>query len=593
MNTNTKLTTLRQEMKKKGVDTYIITGFDPHLSEYKSDYFNSVQFISGFTGSNGTVVVTNTEAGLWTDGRYFIQADIELDNEHFTLFKMNYKNTPTFTDYALTSTPMNGTIAIDGRSVSKSTIEKIQKGLLLKNLNLISDIDLISSFWKNRRPLSNNPVFKHDLNFSGKTIKDKIEKIRQVLKNENCHMTVINVLEDISWIFNLRGSDSSTTPIFNSYAIVSEDESILFIDSSKILHVSSFLKENNVIIKNYDEIYPYLDTLENKNIYVKPTIINYLLYCKCNNQSKKLNVVEGKSNISELLKSVKNEVEIENIKKSTIRDCVALVKAIKEIKTLAPTETICEFDITAILTKYRKLEKNYLSPSFDTIAGYNENGAMLHYSAKETGSSTIKSNGFLLIDSGGQYLDGTTDITRTISLGNLTSEMKKDFTLVLKSLINVSTSQFLNGTPGAKIDMLGRIPMWDVGLDYKCGTGHGLGYVLNVHEGPCGIGGTLNKIYIGNLLTNEPGVYKEGKYGIRTENTMIVEKSLSSNGDTFCRFNTVTYFPFDVDAIDTSLLTTKEINWINKYHKKTFNTLKEFLNDEEVEWLKNETKEIY
>ncbi len=587
MNNKENLINLRIKMQENNIDTYILTGFDPHLSEYKTAHYNTVKFISGFTGSNGTVVITKDTANLWTDGRYFIQANNELDNDTFTLQKIGHKNTPTYINFACDNTPNNGTIALDGKTISTKDFNTISKLLSLKSLTLNTELDLISPLWTSRPTITNNIVFEHTLNFSGVSTTDKIKSIREKLKEKNCDLTAINVLEDIAWIFNLRGSDSSECPIFNSYAIVSLTDVVLFIDESKIINVKNYLSKLNITIKPYNYIYEYLKNLNDVNIFLKPSILNYSIFKNCKN----LNIVNSDTNISEDLKASKNEVEIENIKKSTIRDCVALVKSIKYIKENIQNQ-ISEFDVTGILTKYRSLQPNYLAPSFETICAYNSNGAMLHYSAKKNDCSIIKPSGFLLIDSGGQYLDGTTDITRTISLGNLTEEMKKDFTLVLKSVIAVSTATFIENVQGAKIDMLARIPMWNAGMDYKCGTGHGLGYVLNVHEGPSGIGSTLSPIRLNMLLTNEPGVYKEGQYGIRTENTMLVSKSFESFGDTFCKFDTVTFFPIDLDAIDKHLLTESELTWINDYHKKTFDTLSPYLNDDEVAWLKNETKAI-
>ncbi len=591
MTSKIKVQKIRELMQQNNIDTYIITKFDPHLSEYTTPHYDTVKFISNFTGSNGTIVITKDTAGLWTDGRYFIQAEKELDANTFTLFKQGLPDTISFLDFANKNTPNSGTIGINGESIPAANINSLYEKNNNKKINININFDFVSQIWTNRPKINSNKVFEHAIQFSGKTRKEKIAEIQNELKEKNCYLTVVNILEDIAWIYNLRGSDGYNTPTFNAYTVISQDEAILFIDDFKIADVKDSLNSDNIKIMSYNEIYNYLKSLDNdKNIYIKNTSLNYKLL----EAIKHTKTINFDSNISENLKALKNQTEITNIEKAYTRDCISLVRSIKYIKENAHTETITETYVDELLTKNRSAMENYLTPSFDTIAGYNENGAMLHYKATEKNQATIKNYGFLLIDSGAQYLDGTTDITRTISLGNLTEEMKKDFTLTLKSMIAVSNARFLKGTCGNAIDILARQPMWNNGLDYKCGTGHGLGYCLNVHEGPQGISSRNKNVEfkVGMVLTNEPGVYKENKYGIRTENTLVVTEDLKTDIDTFFKFKTLSFFPIDVDAIDKSLLTSEEVLWVNEYHKETYNRLSPFLNEDEKKWLKKETREI-
>ncbi len=591
MDSKNKIEKIRQLMKQNNIDTYIITKFDPHLSEYTTPHFDTVKFVSNFTGSNGTIVITQDIAGLWTDGRYFIQAEKELDSNVFTLFKQGLPDTITFLNFAIQNTPNNGTIGINGESIPTADIKSLFDERKGKNFEININFDFVSEIWSDRPLKKSNKVFEHEIQFAGKTRAEKISEIQNELKEKNCDLTVINILEDIAWIYNLRGTDGNNTPTFSAYTVISQDEAILFIEKFKIEEVEKSLVNDNIKIMEYDEIYNFLKSLDkNKRVYIKNSALNHKLF----EATQHTETINFNSNISENLKALKNSTEISNIEKAYIRDCVSLVRSIKYIKENAHTETITETFVDKLLIKNRSSMENYLMPSFDTIAAYNENGAMLHYSATPQNEATIKNSGFLLIDSGAQYLDGTTDITRTISLGNLTEEMKKDFTLTLKSMIAVSKARFLKGTCGNAIDMLARQPMWNNGLDYKCGTGHGLGFCLNVHEGPQGISPRNKDVEfkVGMVLTNEPGVYKENKYGIRTENTLVVVDDLKTDIDTFYKFKTLSFFPIDVDAINKNLLTEEEVMWINDYHKQTYGKLSPFLNNDEKNWLQNETRSL-
>ncbi len=586
-----KLKQIRQLMKENKIDTYIITKFDPHQSEYTTPHYDTVKFISDFTGSNGTVVITDTVAGLWTDGRYFIQAEKQLDKDVFTLFKTGLPNSISFLDFAYKNTQENGTIGILGETISTSDIKKLTAKIYIKNIELNIGVDFISKIWDDRPKRKNNKVFIHEEKFAGKSRVEKISEVQRELEEKNCDLTIINILEDIAWLYNLRGYDGNNTPTFNSYTIITKKTAILFIDKFKLSDVITDLTNDNIKIFDYHEIFAYLSKLDkSKKVYIKESTLNYKLYKSIEHTT----ILNGNSNITELLKARKNPIEINNIETAYTRDCVALLKTIKYIKENVHSKTITELDVDRMLIKNRSMQNNYLMPSFDTIAGYNGNGAMLHYRATKNNHAIIKPSGFLLIDSGAQYLDGTTDITRTISLGDLTDEMKKDFTLTLKSMMAVSRARFLEDTPGICLDMLARQPMWNNGLDYKSGTGHGLGYCLNVHEGPQGISPRSRDIglQLGMVVTNEPGVYKLDKYGIRTENTLVVVDDLKTDIDTFYKFKTLTFFPIDVDAIDKSLLSEDEINWINNYHKDTYNKLSPFLTLEEKTWLQKETREI-
>lgn len=583
-----KIQLLRSKMKENNLQTYIVSKFDPHQSEYSNEFFNSIKFISGFSGSTAMFVITEEEAGLWVDGRYFIQADNELKDTGIIVQKIGQKDVKEYLDYVVENTKNGDNIGLDGSTISCSSIKTIEDRCKEKNIKINPNVDLIGEMWADRPELSNELLFNHDLKYAGLSFEQKLEQVKEMMDKDNVNVHVISTLEDIAWLTNLRGHDTPTLMTFRSYVVIKNGEVNFFVDKNKLVNVKL---SDKIKVFEYDEVFEYIEKNINKDdkVALKLLSTNYKIYSTIKSITE--NIKDIKNNYTEILKAKKSDVEINGMKNAYIRDCVALVKTIKYVKENA--NNLNEYEIDALLTKYRSEQDNYLKPSFDTIAGYNANAAMMHYSATKENCTKLKNEGFLLIDSGAQYLDGTTDITRTIVLGEITDEMKKDFTLVLKSMMAVANAIFLKGAHGAQIDMLARKPMWDNHMDYKSGTGHGIGFCLNVHEGPQGISGrSTTPLELGMAVTNEPGVYKQDKYGIRTENTeVVVESGVSSDGE-FYKFLELTYAPIDVNAIDVKLLDDVELRNINEYHKEVYNKLSPFLNDEEKAWLKTETREL-
>lgn len=590
MDIENRLKNLRIAMKNENINTYIITKFDPHQSEDAALYFNGVVFISGFTGSNGTVVVTQNQAHLWTDGRYYVQATQQLLNSSIILERESDPTTKDFMTFAKDVTPKNGTIGFDGRTLNAVQAKQFCLKIAPKSIELKTDIDLINDFWENRPALSKNKIFNHELVYCGKSRAEKLAEVRKIMTDENADVYILSSLDDIAWLFNLRGNDVEHNTTFASFAVIDKDNAALFLDLEKANNVKELLLSEKIILDDYKNITNYLSTYSTDKIFIlNPTKTNYSLYKKINNYKIEISV-----DITTNLKSIKNATEIENIKNSTIRDCAYVVKFIKWLKDSVGKTEINECDISDKLIELRSKDSRYISTSFQTIAAYMENGAMMHYHANKENCSPILPTGFLLVDSGAQYFDGTTDITRTISLGNLTEQMKRDFTLVLKSHIALARATFLFGCTGGHLDVLARTPMWENLMDYKCGTGHGLGYCLNVHEGPQSISQRTidTKLQIGMLITNEPGVYRQSQYGIRTENTILVEPYSETEFGKFLRFYTVSFCPIDLEAVDTSMLNNIEKDWLNNYHESVFSKLAPLLNEDEKDWLKINTRNI-
>jgi len=586
---NNKLLKLRNEMKKNGIDAYIIPSSDAHQSENVAEYFKGRRWISNFTGSAGTAVITADSAGLWTDGRYFIQAEKELKESGFDLFKMATEGFPTYPEWLKKVLKKDGVIGFDGKVVSISAYNELRKEFDEDNFK--TQKDLLESIWDDRPNFPKKNIFIHDLSYAGKSTSEKIENIRKIYHSYGADSYIISSLDDIAWTFNLRGSDVLNNTTFYSYALIEDDKKTLFIDSNKLdKQIKLYLEKNSVILKSYDEITDVLSNIKEKSIYLCPERTS--IYIKSVLQNNK--IIYG-NEITTHLKAIKNEVEIKNLKECYLTDSVALLKSFKYIEENFRKTPITELDVEKIIEKERSKIDRFKGISFDTIAGHKDHAALMHFKANKKNTYTLDPQGFLLVDSGGQYLNGTTDITRTFSLGDITSEQKKDFTLVLKSVITLSRAKFLKGTTGYKLDMLARYPLWLEGLDYKCGTGHGIGFFLNIHEGPQGFSTKKTHdipLEIGMNLTIEPGVYKEGRHGIRTENTVIIKEAFTNENGTFYDFETISFFPIDINSIDPSLLNKEELEWINTYHSTTFNKLSPLLNEDETNWLRDKTKQI-
>lgn len=583
-----KLKKLRDVMKKYNINYYIIPSADPHQSEYVAEYYRGRAEVSGFTGSAGTLLVGEKEAKLWTDGRYFIQAAEQLQGTGIDLMKMATSGYDTINQWVEKNIKENETLGFEGSCYSTNQYKELLKIADNNKFNINMDKDLLEEIWNDRPSLPEDKIFVHDEKYCGKSVKEKLNEVRKYMKEDEVQNYLLTSLDDIAWLFNIRGNDILFNPVALSYAIITENEAKLYVKKTKVDdEVQSALKVQEVIIYDYSEIEEHVKHL-NGNTLIDPAKVNAKLYSLLS-----CTIIE-KLNVTTKLKAIKNEIEIANFENAHIKDGVAMVKFIKYLKDNIGKEKITEISASKKLSELRSQGELAKGDSFGTIAGYKEHAAMMHYSATPESDYELKPQGLFLVDSGGQYLDGTTDITRTFVLGDITEEEKRDFTLVLKGHINLAKAKFLKGSTGCNLDILARGPLWQYGLDYKCGTGHGVGFFLNVHEGPQGIRPSGNTVQLepGMILTNEPGVYKEGKFGIRTENVMVVVKDDINDCGEFYKFDTISYCPIDLNGVKVELLSNDEREWLNNYHKKVYDKLSPYLNEEEKELLKIETREI-
>lgn len=589
---NEKISKLRGLMKDRGITAYIVNTSDPHQSEYVADHYKGRIWISGFTGSAGTVVITQDEAILWTDGRYFIQAERELAGSEYKLYKIAIPGFPTYTEWLKDNLKDGDSIGFDGKVMAQSSVENLEKEFIEKNIIFIDEFDLVGEIWEERPLLSKGEAFLHDVKYTGKTGKEKIEEVRAHMKKQNANYFLLGSLDDIAWLYNIRGKDVANNPVVISYALISIDKAYLFTDKDKInKEVESFLAENGVEVAGYEEVINYVKGIEDKSkVFIDKDRINRWLYKAIPSGCKIIN----KMNITTQLKAIKSSIEIENQKNAYIKDGVALVKFLYWIDNSVGNIQVTEMSAQDQLLKFRQEQEGFIEPSFGTISAYKENAAMMHYSASENSNAEIKKEGLYLIDSGGQYFDGTTDITRTVVMGPITDEEKRDFTLTLKGHINLGNARFLYGATGHSLDVLARYPLWQEGIDYKCGTGHGIGFLLNVHEGPHRIAMVANTVVLekGMIVSIEPGVYKAGSHGIRIENIVAVQEDIKTDSGQFMKFETLSFVPIDLEAIDANLLSEKEKIWLNEYHKDVYSKLSPYLNEEEKAWLKEETRSI-
>lgn len=586
------LNKLQQLLKEKNIDAYIIPLSDYHLSEYVPDYFKIIKELTNFTGSSATLLVMQETALLWTDGRYFLQAEKEL-NDKIKLMKMKTEDTPTLLEYLKANLNDESTLAFDGRTISTNDYLNYKNNLKCK---ISIDIDLTNDIWENRPLLPISMLYELEDIFTGESYNSKINRVLDLINQENCDVLCITSLEEQAWLYNLRADDVKHTPVFLSYTLIIDKKVHLYINENKLNeNIKLFLNTNNIIIHPYNDIYNDLSMINNKIIMIDYNKVNSLVYYKISKSNKIIN----KINPITILKCIKNETEISNTKYAHILDGVAITKWLIWIKNeIKKNNNLTEVIVQDKLEQFRKEHEELIDLSFTSICAYKENGAMLHYNASNGNNATIKNEGILMIDSGGHYLYGTTDITRTISLGCPTYEEKLYFTTVLKSMIDLSDTVFLKGCSGQNLDIKARGPIWKLLLDYKCGTGHGVGHILSVHEGPNGF--RWNKVenrndsavlLPGMITTNEPGIYLEGKFGIRLENELLCKEVTNNEWGTFYGFETITYAPIDLDLIDKSLLNQDEINWLNDYHEMVYDKLKDYFQDD-LENLKHLTKKI-
>jgi len=584
MEINKRIEEARKVMKKYKVDAYIVTSSDYHQSEYIDDYFKGREYLSGFTGSAGVLVIFKDEACLWTDGRYHIQAEKQLKGSEVKLFKQGNLGVPTYKEYIISKLAENSKIGIDTKILLSSDVNEI----LSKKKYKIVDFDLLAEIWDKRKKLPDGKIFILEDKYTGKTYKEKVKEIRVALKEKGADYNIISSLDDIAWIYNFRGDDVQHNPVALSFTVISEKKASLYIDKNKLNEeAKKYFKDNKVEVKGYFEFFEDIKKLKG-NILVDFNKISYAIY-----EAITKNKLINSMNPSTYLKAHKNEIEIANTKDIHIQDGVAIVKFMYWLKNNYKKENITEFSAEEKINSLREKIEGYIDLSFSTISAFGKNAAMMHYSAPEKNSTKIE-DGVYLLDSGGTYLKGTTDITRTFFLGKVGKQEKTDNTLVLKGMLALSRAKFLFGATGTNLDVLARQFLWNVGIDYKCGTGHGVGHILNVHEGPHGIRFQYNpqRLEVGMIVTNEPGAYIEGSHGIRIENELLVKEACETEHGKFLEFETITYAPIDLDGIVKTLLTKEEKQQLNEYHSEVYKKLSPYLNKKEKEFLKEYTKSI-
>ena len=578
---------LRDEMKRERLSAFIFTSADAHNSEYTPDRWHGREWISGFNGSAGTAVVTLDDAALWTDSRYFLAAREQLAGTGFTLMKDGMAETPEIAEWLgkKLAKADGAEVGIDGYCLSQSDTESLRKKLRHQGgITLRTNLDILNRIWNDRPAMPDADIFIHDVSFCGLSAKEKLRLIREELKKKHACGLLITALDEVAWTLNLRGHDVHCTPVFLAYLLIDGDETTLFIDRKKLTaDVADYLRSQGVAVADYCHIEKALENYQGYNILLDPEQVNGILYNKVHCQE----VIADKSPVL-FLKSIKNDTEISCIRNAMIKDGVALVKFLKWMTPAVAKGGQTEISLDEKLTEFKKEQQLFEDLSFDTIAAYKEHGAIVHYEATPETASEIKPEGLLLIDCGSQYQDGTTDITRTFALGSITDEEKRVCTLVMKAHINLARAQWLEGTNGTQLDVLARGELWKEGYSYGHGTGHGVGFFLSCHEGPQCIRKEYRPAPLlpGVVITDEPGIYLEGKFGCRIENMLLVVPAGEGvQGDRFCKFETLTLCPYDKGILNIDMLTQDEIDWINHYHRMVYEKLSPHLNDEEREWL--------
>lgn len=594
MNIQERIKSLREVMSRHDINAYIIPSSDPHLSEYPADHWKSRAWISGFTGSAGTVVVTANKAGLWTDSRYFLQAAQQLEGSGIDLYKMGLEGTPSIVEFLVKELDEGQKVGLDGATYSAADLSMMTNQLGHHDIWPQTTPDLVGSIWTDRPPIPAQPFFVLPDEFSGATVEEKLNEVNNLSHQEGADGLVLTALDEIAWMFNLRGTDVSYNPVGIAYAYVSEEESVLFTLPQKLTEeVTDHLRKAGVVMADYSRIETYLSKLPaGRTILVDKRKTNANLFHAIPRNCRIINDMTPVCR----LKAIKNETEIKGFREAVVRDGVALTRFHKwlEEQLADPAATVTEISAARKLTALRAEQSLYIMDSFETICGYAEHGAIVHYSATPESDATLRPEGLLLIDSGAQYLDGTTDITRTIALGEPTEQMRKDFTRVLKGTISLAKCKFPAGTRGSQLDILARKALWDCGLNYLHGTGHGIGHCLNVHEGPQSIRMEENPIAMrpGMVTSDEPGLYRTGEYGIRIENMILTREDSETEFGKFLNFETLTLCYIDTSLVIVPMLSVRERAWLNKYHQMVYEKLAPHLNDEEKAWLKAKTNEI-
>ena len=593
MTVNQRIEALREVMKREHLAAFIFPSTDPHQGEYVPDHWKGREFISGFNGSAGTAVVTLTSAALWTDSRYFIAAEEQLKGTEFQLMKLKMLGTPTIAEWIGKECGAGAEVAVDGMVNSANFVKELIADLRHQGgITLRTNLDPLAQIWTNRPPIPENPVEIYPMKYAGESCSDKITRIRKALREKHADGMLMSALDDIAWTLNLRGTDVHCNPVFVSYLLISSKDVTLYINKVKLTpEVEAYLKAEGVGIAPYEDVTKGLKDYFEYNILLDPDEVNYTLYKQVSRE-----IVEAESPVKRM-KTIKNPTEIAGFRSAMLKDGIAMVKFLYWLQKVLPAPvgegagvgsvSLTEISVDQKLTSFRTEQPDFRDISFDTIAGYQAHGAIVHYEATPETDVPLKPEGFLLLDSGAQYLDGTTDITRTIALGELTEEQKKVYTLVLKGHIQIELCKFPSGVSGTQLDILAREALWREGLNYLHGTGHGVGTYLNVHEGPHQLRMEWKPapFVAGMTVTDEPGVYLEGKFGVRIENTLLITPYKETEFGKFLQFESLTLCPIDKTPIIKDMLLQEEIDWLNKYHQKVFDTLSPHLNEEETAWL--------
>lgn len=590
-----RIAALRGMMDEMGIDAYVVPTDDFHQSEYVGEHFKARKFISGFSGSYGTVVICKEDAGLWTDGRYFFQAEHELEGSGIRLMKLFVGDTPSIPEYLAANVPEGGKVAFDGRVLPVVDGQEFEEALAPKHIEINYSVDLIDKIWTDRPPLSDKPAFFLEEKYTGESCEHKLARVREQMKQLGATTHIISCLDDICWLFNVRGDDIEFFPLLLSYAIVHMDRVDFYVDEKKLnQQIRDEFAKNNVTVHPYNDVYQDVTNLNtNETVLIDPMMMNYALY-----KSIPCKIVEA-ANPTILMKAMKNPVELENIKEAHIKDGIAVTKFMYWIKNNFDKEVITELSAADKLISLRKEQEGYISESFEPLCAYADHAAMMHYSPSPESDVQLKAGAFFLNDTGGGYYQGSTDITRTFVLGSVDQQMKKYFTAVLRANMRLARAKFLYGCYGYNLDVLARGPIWDLDLDYQCGTGHGVGYLANIHEGPSGFRWYVvpsknehHKLEEGMVITDEPGIYEDGQFGIRLENEFIVRKGNKNKYGQFMYFETITFAPIDLDGIDPEEMSRDEREWLNSYHKDVYEKIGPHLTAEEQAWLKEYTRPI-
>lgn len=589
---------LRMLMDERKIDTYIIPTADYHESEYVGGYFHARKYMSGFTGSAGILVITRTEGCLLTDGRYFIQAQNQLNGTGIDLYRSGEKGVPDLTQLVFEKTPENGKMAFDGRVINARMGIQLSKMLEKKGISIEYGEDLVDLIWKERPPIPSTPLFILEEKYSGKPALEKLKEVRQKMLEYHAQFHILTSLDDIAWLYNFRAHDIPYNPVAMAYTVISSEKAVLFLSRESLTPVvARYLEEAGVEVLEYDFFYEYIHLHRNEFNHVLMELgkINYAIYKKLGAEIELIDAI----NPTTLMKAVKNETEIKNIKEAHIKDGIAVTRFMYWLKNTVGKQEVSELSASRKLYDFRKMQEGFLENSFETISAYKENAAMMHYSAGEESNAELLEEGMLLVDSGGHYMEGTTDITRTFVLGEITKEERLHYTTVVKSMLRLANASFLYGCNGRSFDILARGPVWELELDYKCGTGHGVGYLLNVHEGPNGFRWKAvperNDSCIfepGMITTDEPGIYIEGSHGIRIENELLCVEKTENEYGRFMEFETITMAPIDLDGICLEYFDKSDVKLLNNYHKKVYNTVAPYLPQSEREWLKQYTREV-